>query len=580
MADTRIQLLIQLKDEATGRLKAMGGQLNTFRSSVERSASASRSFAVGLTAVGAAVGGLGFAAIKAAADAEQSEIAFTTMLGSAEKADLFIRDLVDFAKRTPFELKGLEESSKKLLAFGVQTQNIIPDLRSLGNIAAGVGQEKLPFLINAFGQVRAKGRLMGQELLQFTEAGVPLAEELAKSFGKTTAQIQDMISKGEVGFEDVRDALEGLSGESGRFNNLMDKQADSLNGMISNLRDAWDIFLRGEGQQLIEWAKQFTQVMINFVSNTLPQVITKIKEVTDFFAKHKEALIIVAGAIIGALVPAIWAATVAFGAMAVSLAPFIIGGAVIGGIVAGVLWLVKNWDLAKQKAVDVFLAIKDTIMNALGAVADFFRTWAEGYLLIATTLFAALLGVFGLNIGQVKELWENLWGSISSILQTGATAVKGKVSSFWSALSGLWGSASEKLSNGWSNMWNGFSDIVTKIWDGIVNVVKTKVNFVIEGINVLIRAFNQLASMGGVGGSGVFTIPEVPKLAEGGIVTKPTLALIGEAGAEAVVPLNGRHGGFGGGINITMESPVFLDDLAADRFGEALMGTLRGQLRV
>lgn len=96
------------------------------------------------------------------------------MTGDARIADAFIREMTDFAKTTPFEIGNLETASKQLLAYGFEVQNVIPTMKMMGDISAGVGMEKLPNLIMALGQVKAATRLTGNEMRQFTEAGVPL----------------------------------------------------------------------------------------------------------------------------------------------------------------------------------------------------------------------------------------------------------------------------------------------------------------------------------------------------------------------------------------------------------------------
>ena len=330
--NSELQIVIRARDEASKAIERVQGRVSNLNTMMQRSAAASRTFALGLAGAATAVGGLGFVALKAAADMEQTQIAFTTMLGSGEKADKFIRELVQFAKTTPFELRGLENASKQLLAYGFTQDEVLPNLRALGDIASGVGMDKLPNLILAFGQVRAATRLTGMELRQFTEAGVPLLEELSVVMGKPVSEIQALVSEGKVGFPLVQQALQNLTAEGGRFNNLMDKQAQSLGGMISNLKDSWDIFLRGEGQKLIEWAKRFVQIIIHIVENVLPVFIQKIETIIKFFVEHKAAAMALAGFLAGGLVAAIYAVIAAFVAMVPLLAPFMIGGAIVGGL--------------------------------------------------------------------------------------------------------------------------------------------------------------------------------------------------------------------------------------------------------
>lgn len=182
--------------------------------------------------------------IKLAANLEQTQIAFTTMTWSAKIADAFIREMVDFAKKTPFEISSLEESSKRLLAFWFDIEKVIPTLKILWDISAWIWTDKLPNLITALWQVQAKTRLMGQELLQFTEAWVPLLEELTKVTWQSALEVQNMISKWQIWFPLVEKALNNLTKEWWRFFNLMENQSKTFSWMVSNFKDTLTIMLR------------------------------------------------------------------------------------------------------------------------------------------------------------------------------------------------------------------------------------------------------------------------------------------------------------------------------------------------
>lgn len=372
--DSTLQIIIKAVDQATGVFKSVEASVKRTQTSFADTAAASQRFAIGLGIAATAAGGLGYAALKAAGDMEQTTVAFTTMLGSGEKAQQFIQQLIQFAKTTPFTLTGLETASKQLLAYGFAQEDVLPNLKALGDIAAGVGMDKLPNLILAFGQVKAATHLTGMELRQFTEAGVPLLDALAEEFNKPVSAIQDMISAGQIGFPAVEQALKSLTEGGGRFNNLMDKQSHTLEGMISNLEDAWNIFLTGEGQKLLEWAKALTEALIYFVQNVLPPLIDSISVVVDWFGRHKEAIMIVAGAIVGALTPAIISMTLALAAAALALAPWVIGGALIGGLVAGLIWLAKNWETVWG---GIKIGFKDTVNFLIGLAEGFANTWVD-----------------------------------------------------------------------------------------------------------------------------------------------------------------------------------------------------------
>ena len=197
--------------------------------------------------------------LKQAGDFEQIEIAFETMLGSAEKARETLDGLKEDARRTPFTLPGILVEAKKLLAFGRPVETLREDIEILGNIAAGVGLDKLPFLSLAFGQVATNNRLLGQEVRQFTQAGVPLIKSLAESMGKTTAEVQKLQETGKITFEDVRKALFNLTTGSGRFANLMEKQSRSLLGILSNIKDFLIITAIAIGKDILPQAKELAK---------------------------------------------------------------------------------------------------------------------------------------------------------------------------------------------------------------------------------------------------------------------------------------------------------------------------------
>jgi tape measure domain-containing protein len=170
---------------------------------------------------------------------ENAQIAFETMLGSKEKADELMQKIVAMAAKTPFSQKEIVDGTKQLLAYQENSKTVIDTMTRLGNIAAGLGVP-LSRLILVYGQVKAKGKLMGDDLKQFTEVGIPLVNELAKSFGVTKAKVYELVSAGKVGFKDVQNVLENLTSKGGMFYNLMEMQSESLSGKVSNMHDAWD----------------------------------------------------------------------------------------------------------------------------------------------------------------------------------------------------------------------------------------------------------------------------------------------------------------------------------------------------
>lgn len=119
------------------------------------------------------------------------------MLGGAEAAKKMLQDLSDFAANTPFELTGVRQTAKQLLAYGIEAHKIIPTLKALGDVSAGLSVpiEQVAYV---YGQVKSAGRLVGNDLKQFINAGVPIIQELAKNMGVAESQIKDMVSAGKI----------------------------------------------------------------------------------------------------------------------------------------------------------------------------------------------------------------------------------------------------------------------------------------------------------------------------------------------------------------------------------------------
>lgn len=236
-----------------------------------------------------ALQGFGQQLIAVRGEFENLGIAFETMLGNKEKADKLMADVVQMAATTPFSLTEVSQGVKQLLAYQESQETVIDTTTRLGNISAGLGVP-LGRLIMVYGQVSAKGKLMGDDLRQFTEAGIPMVAELAKQFEVTDAQIYEMVSQGKVGFADVQAVLKNLTNEGGMFFNLMEKQSKSLTGMISNLGDAWDRMLNDVGESNQDTLKGGVQLLISMVEN-YETILDIIKVLIATYGAYKAAII-------------------------------------------------------------------------------------------------------------------------------------------------------------------------------------------------------------------------------------------------------------------------------------------------
>ena len=217
-----------------------------------------------LAAGGAGVGALLTKGIIDSAAVEQTTISLETMLGSAEKAKSLMQQMTSFAAKTPFEMPGITGTSKVLLAFGMQQQEIMPTLKMLGDVAAGTGKD-LQELGVIYGQVKAAGRLMGGDMLQLVNAGIPIIGTLAKQFGVAEGEIKKMSEHGKISFADVEKAFQTMSGEGGLFFNMMERQSGTMAGMWSTLQDAVSMFAQKAVAPLLPLVKESLGAMIGYL---------------------------------------------------------------------------------------------------------------------------------------------------------------------------------------------------------------------------------------------------------------------------------------------------------------------------
>lgn len=212
---------------------------------------------------------------------QQFEIAFETMLGSGQKAKAMISDLAKLAATTPFDMKGVVNGAKQLLAYGFAANEITETMRRLGDISAGLGLN-LQDLTWLYGTTMVQGRLFTRDLMQFTGRGIPLTEELAKQFGVTKDKVSELVTAGKVGFPEVKKAIESLTNEGGKFGGLMEKQSHSITGQISNIQDTIEMAINDLGTQ--------TEGLMNDALDITSTVIDHWKEIGEVILAAASAI--------------------------------------------------------------------------------------------------------------------------------------------------------------------------------------------------------------------------------------------------------------------------------------------------
>lgn len=273
---------------ASNALKSIGDQAQSEGARIDgafRTASAT----IGSVFAAHKITDFGSEIIKVRGEIESFEISFRTLLGNKEKADAMFASIKDFAVKTPLQLNDLAKGAQMLLGFGVSAEQVMPVLHQIGDISMG-NAERFNSLTLAFSQMSATGKLMGQDLLQMVNAGFNPLNVMAKTTGKTVAQLKDEMSKGAISTEMVAKAFADAAGAGGQFNGMLEKQSRGINGVKSNYEGAIKDMLNDWGtshQSMIIEGYTFATNMVKHYDT----VGTALASLIALVGIHKAALI-------------------------------------------------------------------------------------------------------------------------------------------------------------------------------------------------------------------------------------------------------------------------------------------------
>lgn len=223
-----------------------------------------KSFALKI-GIGTGIALLGREAFQTATQMEDLNIQFKTLLGSQEKATKMMGDVTKFAAQTPYELPELANATKKLIAYGLENEKIMPTLNAVGDIAAGL---KIPIndLADIYGKARVQGRLMSEDINQLTGRGVPVIQEFARQLGVTDGQVKEMASKGQISFSNLEQAFISLTSNGGKFSGMMVELSKSTMGKFSTAMDNVKMGAARMAEPFLKFAKMALDAVaaINF----------------------------------------------------------------------------------------------------------------------------------------------------------------------------------------------------------------------------------------------------------------------------------------------------------------------------
>ena len=363
---TKAKIIFDVENRGKQALEKAGRQMQALEKKTKSLQSTFKTMRnVGAIAFTGIATGIGFA-VAEAAKLETLEVAFTTMIGSADKAKETIRGLRDFTAKTPFQFDGVAKASRQLLSFGVSSEDLQGKLKFLGDIAAGANIP-LSDMAAIFGKSKAKGKAMTEELLQLSDRGVPIIAVLAKKMGVAESAIFDMASKGEISFDILQDSLMSMSEEGGIFFDLMTKMSDTVSGRFSTLKDNVQILAQSIGTQFLPMVADLLEKVIPLVV-ALGEWVEANPELTK---KIIIATAVVTGfvAVVGGLAVGVWAVNSAMKTLGITTKA-LMSGSVWGLIIIGVIFLADKLKNLIAEFYGVELTWKEIWDDIIGHTSD------------------------------------------------------------------------------------------------------------------------------------------------------------------------------------------------------------------
>jgi len=372
--------------------------------------------------------GLGTAAVMSAGKFEKLRTSLNVLTGSAEEGSKAFERLVKFSAGTPFQLDELVKANNTLLGFGMSSDAAYNALKNIGDIAAVSGGD-LQGISVAFGQVAASGRLMGQDLLQLINNGVPIIDMLASSMGVATSEVKGLVSEGAVTFPVLIKAFQDATNAGGQFAGGMELQSKTIFGLFSTLRDNMNIALAEIGNSLAENLN--LAEVVGDLTAYVQRLTASFKQLTP---EAQKKLIVIAGiaAAIGPMLVVVGQLSIALGGLASAFA-FLTGPiglvlASIGAVAAAFVYLVDNWEAVKERLGDMGWW-RNALVDMLQFIIDFnpFSVLIEGYNKLAslfggnpiTNPFTEMSeGLEGLKV-ETKE-YEHEFGTFTEAIKNGA----------------------------------------------------------------------------------------------------------------------------------------------------------------
>ena len=412
MSTRIVQIKLTLEDLASKALKGTEKSFSAFGKNLKSAESASNKFAIGMTAAVGAASLAGFKMAETAGKYNSVKDAFGSMTKAMGiSVGDFEKSVADASAGTLDKLTILQGGTRALSLIGGDAFSDFggqfAQMAELSKKAARATGQEVTFMFDSLITGMSRESKMILDNLGITVDLVAAKEEYAKSIGKEADELTVSEEKTAV----LNHTLEKLEKTYG------DVAASSggLSGAVSKLKTSLKNAQITIGQELAPAFNELVRTITPLIQEHVPKMIQGVKDLIKFFKENEQVLIIVAGAIAGMLVPSIWGAITAFGAFAVTLAPFMLGGIIIGGLVAGIYTIYKNWDTISGKMNDIghsigggirnfFIGIQNTIGGIFNWISDKYNTivgWFGDINNIASNIGRSIGGAAG---GFLKDM--------------------------------------------------------------------------------------------------------------------------------------------------------------------------------
>lgn len=506
--------------------------------------------------------GLGVAAVKSAADQEQLQVAFGTMLGSAEKAKTLLGQLTEFAATTPFQLTEVQNAAKSLLAYGISADKVEGTLRAVGDVAAGTNTP-IGEMATLFGKMKSQQVIFTEDLNQLTGRGIPILDILAEKYKTNVVGIREMASQGKLSFDDVEAAFTGMSGEGGKFFNLMDAQSKTTAGQFSNLQDSTSKLAMEIGQTLLPYATELVKKLMSLVewfrgldSNQKNVIIA----IAGIIAVIGPLILIISGIItvvttvIGIFTGLITViGTVIAFITTLSLAPVILIAALVA-LIAAVVYFILRWTGLWDDAVAIFQAFVSKVtgfvkwlIDGMMSIFSSFYHWLVGGSLIPDLVNAVIGWIVHLK-DMLLDLITGMWDKVKGLFEGALGFIKDLVGKITDAIMKPFNEAKRAVEDAINSIVNKMKDL-----NPLQRHSPSVVDLVTKGVDSLVSQYARLSDVG---------IPSA------GASIPFAMGSMG-AGQSVVVDMNGA--------NIT--SPEVAEEYAT-MIGDKIINRLKQNLRI